>query len=48
MGWGITRGKVYDLLLLITCQSLEGKDNRDRKLVSEVFCLGVAIELTIT
>lgn len=46
MGWGETRQKVYNLLLLITRQSLEGEDSKVRKPVSESFCLEVAIELT--
>lgn len=48
MGWGVTRQTVYNLLLRITCQSLEGDDSGDGKLVSEVFFLQAAIELTIT
>ena len=48
MGWGVTRQKVYNLLLLITCQSLEGEDSKVRKPVSENVCLEVAIELTTT
>lgn len=48
MGWGVTRQKVYNLLVWMTYQSLEGDDSGDGKLVSEVFCLEVAIELLIT
>jgi hypothetical protein len=48
MGWGVTRRKVYDLLMLLTSQALEGEDSGDAKLVSVVFCIGVAINLTIT
>lgn len=47
MGWGITRQTVYNLLLWITCQHLEGEDSGNGKLVSEVFCFEAAIELTI-
>lgn len=48
MGWGISRQRVYNLLLRITSQALEDKDSSDGKPVSEVFCLQAAIELTIT
>lgn len=48
MGWGLTRLKVYNILLWITRQALEGKNSSDGKPVSEVLCLEAAIELTIT
>ncbi|MCJ1400968.1 hypothetical protein MMC11_004179 [Xylographa trunciseda] len=48
MGWGITRLRVYNILLWITCQALEGEDSGDEKPVSDTFCLEVAIELRIT
>lgn len=48
MGWGVTRQTVYNLLLWITCQSLEGGDSGDGKLVSGFFCVEAEIELTIT
>lgn len=48
MGWGVTRQTVYNLLLWMTCQSPEGEDSGDGKLVSEFFCLEAAIELLIT
>lgn len=48
MGWGVTRHRVYNLLLWLTRQSLEGEDLSDGKPVSKVFCLVAAIELTIT
>lgn len=47
MGWGVTRQTVYNLLLLITCESSEGKNSSNRKLVSDVFNLEAAIELII-
>lgn len=43
MGWGVTRQKVYNLILLITCQARDGKDSSDKDQVSKVFCLRAAI-----
>lgn len=39
MGWGVTRHRVYNLLLWLTCQALEGEDASNGKPVSDVFCL---------
>lgn len=48
MGWGVTRNRVYNLLLWITCQALESKDSSDEKPVSEVFRNEAAMEVTIS
>lgn len=45
MGWGVARHKVYNLLLWITRQALEGENPIDAKPVSEVFYPEAATEL---
>ena len=45
MGWGVTRQKVYNLLLSITCQTFEGKDSCNEKPVSKVYRLEAATGL---
>lgn len=47
MGWGVTRHKVYNLLLWITREALEGEGSIDEKPVSEIFYPEAAMELTI-
>ena len=47
MGWGVTRHRVYILLLRLTCQTFVGKDSSNGKPVGKVSCLEVAIKLTI-
>ena len=47
MGRGVTRHRVYNLLLWMTYQTLEGGSASDRKPVSKIFCLEAAKDLTM-
>lgn len=47
MGWGVTRQRVYNLLVWIICQTRECEDSSGQP-VSGIFCPEVVIELIIT
>ncbi len=47
MGWGLTRLKVYDLLLRLTRQALEGEDSRDGKPVRKPSIMKLQMLLTL-
>ena len=48
MGWGITRLKVYDLLLRLTREALDGQDSSDEKSVSKLASIKQQQELNTT